>query len=71
MVYKLQVLHASDLEGGLDAQQAATGLRDALRATLADPEGKLNQAHRPVASSAQPVFWAPRPARDKPITPAA
>ena len=62
---------APALEGGLDAQQAATGLRDALRATLADPEGKLNQAHRPVASSAQPVFWAPRPARDKPITPAA
>jgi indolepyruvate ferredoxin oxidoreductase beta subunit len=60
------------LGGALDSEHAASGLRDALKTTLADPEGKLNQAHqRAPASREQPVFWAARPTRDKPITPAA
>jgi indolepyruvate ferredoxin oxidoreductase beta subunit len=62
---------APALAGTLDAPTAATALRDALKATLADPEGKLNIAHRPAAAGTQPVFWAERPRRDKPVSPAA
>ncbi|MDP3252462.1 MAG: indolepyruvate oxidoreductase subunit beta family protein [Hydrogenophaga sp.] len=62
---------APALTGTLDAHTAANALRDALKATLADPEGKLNSAHRPAAAGAQPVFWAERPRRDKPVSPAA
>jgi indolepyruvate ferredoxin oxidoreductase beta subunit len=62
---------APALAGTLDAATAAGALRDALKATLADPEGKLNSAHRPAAGAAQPVFWAERPRREKTVTPAA
>lgn len=62
---------APALAGTLDAATAAGALRDALKATLADPEGKLNSAHRPAAGAAQPVFWAERPGREKTVTPAA
>ena len=62
---------APALVGTLDAPTATIGLRNALKATLADPEGKLNIAHRPAAAGTQPVFWAERPRRDKPVTPAA
>ncbi len=62
---------APALSGTLDAATAATALREALKATLADPEGKLNSAHRPIAGGAQPVFWAERPRRDHPVTPSA
>lgn len=43
-----------------DLKAAVTGLREALSATLADLQGKLNTAHRP-ATAAQPTFWAARP----------
>ncbi len=59
------------LDGAGDAGQAARDLEAALRTTLADPEGRLNQAHRSAGARAQPVFWAPRPPGDRPITPAA
>jgi indolepyruvate ferredoxin oxidoreductase beta subunit len=62
---------APTLAGTLDVATAASALRDALKATLADPEGRLNTAHRPTAGGSQPVFWAERPRRDKPVTPAA
>jgi indolepyruvate ferredoxin oxidoreductase beta subunit len=62
---------APALAGTLDAATATSGLRDALKATLADPEGKLNSAHRPAAGAAQPVFWAERPVREKTVTPSA
>ncbi|MFW2354358.1 indolepyruvate oxidoreductase subunit beta family protein [Hydrogenophaga sp.] len=55
------------LTGARDADTAAEGLRAALKATLADPEGKLNTAHRPQAA-AQPIFWAVRPTKDAPTT---
>ena len=55
------------LTGARDADTAAEGLRAALKATLADPEGKLNTAHRPPAG-AQPIFWAARPTKDAPLT---
>jgi len=57
---------APALAGTTDPQAAATGLREALSATLADPEGKLNTAHRPTAA-AQPIFWADRPKKDAPL----
>jgi indolepyruvate ferredoxin oxidoreductase beta subunit len=45
-------------------------LREALRTTLADPEGKLNQAHRAASPKAQPIFWAPKAApRETTVTP--
>ncbi len=71
---RLWSLHvAPTLDGAADGEAAARGLRAALKATLADPEGKLNSAHRPPPGAAQPVFWAERrPGRDtSPITPAA
>ena len=69
---RLWTLHvAPTLAGSVDAATAANALRHALKTTLADPEGKLNSAHRPTAGGAQPVFWAERPGRDKPVTPAA
>ena len=56
--------------GALTAEQATAGLREALKATLADPEGKLNQAHRAGTPKAQPVFWAAKaPHRATTITP--
>lgn len=57
---------APALTGAVDPQAAATGLREALSATLSDPEGKLNTAHRPKAA-AQPIFWAARPTKDAPL----
>ncbi len=58
------------LGGALTAEQAAAGLREALKATLADPEGKLNQAHRTGTPKAQPVFWAAKaPHRETSLTP--
>lgn len=58
------------LNGTLPAEQATSGLREALKATLADPEGKLNQAHRAGTPKAQPVFWAAKaPRREATITP--
>jgi indolepyruvate ferredoxin oxidoreductase beta subunit len=41
----------------LGSSAAASALRDAIRATLADPEGKLNTASRTRGES-RPVFWA-------------
>ena len=55
------------LTGAVAADNAADGLRAALKTTLADPEGKLNTAHRPPAG-AQPIFWAARPTKDAPLT---
>lgn len=55
------------LTGQMAADAAADGLRAALKATLADPEGKLNTAHRPSAA-AQPIFWAARPTKDAPMS---
>lgn len=55
------------LTGQVVADAAADGLRAALKATLADPEGKLNTAHRPTVA-AQPIFWAARPTKDAPMS---
>jgi indolepyruvate ferredoxin oxidoreductase beta subunit len=55
------------LTGAVAPDAAADGLRAALKATLADPEGKLNTAHRPPAG-AQPIFWAARPKKDAPLS---
>lgn len=62
------------LAGDTDIDSAAAHLGAALKSTLADPEGKLNQAHVAApraAASAQPVFWAARtasPQRENTIT---
>lgn len=55
------------LTGAVAADTAANSLRAALKATLADPEGKLNTAHRP-AAGVQPIFWAARPTKDASLT---
>ncbi len=69
---RLWTLHvAPALSGAQDASSAEAALRDALKATLADPEGKLNSAHRPATGGARPVFWAERPRREKTVTPTA
>ena len=58
------------LRGAMGPPQATSDLGAALKATLADPEGKLNQAHRPSASNTHPVFWAAKaPHRETTITP--
>ncbi|MGE0098716.1 MAG: indolepyruvate oxidoreductase subunit beta family protein [Hydrogenophaga sp.] len=62
---------APSLTSELDASTAANALREALKATLADPEGKLNSGQRPDAGGTQTMFWADRPRRGKPLTPAA
>jgi indolepyruvate ferredoxin oxidoreductase beta subunit len=54
---------APALTGEVDPGQAAAALRQALTATLADPEGKINSAHRPPAG-AQPIFWAAKPGKE-------
>ncbi|MES2974324.1 MAG: indolepyruvate oxidoreductase subunit beta family protein [Pseudomonadota bacterium] len=62
-LWAMQVAPA--LAGTTDVDSAAEQLRGALRSTLADPEGKLNQSHsaaQKAAPSVQPVFWAARPA---------
>ena len=61
---------APALTGAVDAEQAAAALREALSHTLADPEGKINAAHRPPAG-AQPIFWAARPGKEAPASKAA
>jgi len=68
---RLWALHVARVLGGTaDAEQVAPRLREALRTTLADPEGKLNQAHRAASPKAQPIFWAPKPApRETTVTP--
>jgi len=53
----------------LDVATAAAQLQAALKATLADPEGKLNTAHQKSATG-QPVFWATPQQRENTITPA-
>ncbi|WP_372658726.1 indolepyruvate oxidoreductase subunit beta family protein [Hydrogenophaga sp.] len=45
------------LLGDMDLTAAASALKQALAATLADPEGKLNAGHRPQGNT-HPVFWA-------------
>ncbi|MGE0331749.1 MAG: DUF6537 domain-containing protein [Ramlibacter sp.] len=63
---------APALAGQLDVASAAGRLQAALKATLADPEGKLNSAHQK-APTAQPVFWAataPPRQRENTMTPA-
>ncbi|MGC4364901.1 DUF6537 domain-containing protein [Hydrogenophaga sp. R2] len=45
------------LSGQTDPEAAALALQQALRATLADPEGRLNAAFQP-SPAARPVFWA-------------
>jgi len=58
------------LDGAASADAAAARFREALKTTLADPEGKLNQAHRASAPKAQPIFWAAKPAhRETTLTP--
>jgi indolepyruvate ferredoxin oxidoreductase, beta subunit len=58
------------LSGALPAEEATTGLRAALKATLADPEGKLNQAHHTTTPKVHPVFWAAKaPHRETTLTP--
>ncbi|MCW5654446.1 indolepyruvate oxidoreductase subunit beta family protein [Hydrogenophaga sp.] len=59
------------LRNDVPADEAAARLREALKTTLADPEGRLNQAHRDGGVKAQPVFWAAKPPRETPIPPAA
>jgi len=69
---RLWALHVAPVLGGTaDAEQVAPRLREALRTTLADPEGKLNQAHRAAPGpKAQPVFWAAKaPPRETTVTP--
>lgn len=48
------------LVGEVDDAASALALEQALRATLADPEGTLNTAHARTPAAAQPIFWAPR-----------
>lgn len=62
-------LVAPALAGQLDVATAAAQLQAALKATLADPEGKLNTAHHK-SPAAQPVFWAAPKQRENTITPA-
>jgi indolepyruvate ferredoxin oxidoreductase beta subunit len=62
-------LVAPALAGQLDVATAAAQLQAALKATLADPEGKLNTAHQKSATG-QPVFWATPQQRENTITPA-
>ena len=65
-------LVAPALAGQLDVASAAERLQAALKATLADPEGKLNSAHQP-GPSGRPVFWAapaPPHQRENTMTPA-
>ncbi len=62
-------LVAPALAGQLDVATAAAQLQAALKATLADPEGKLNNAHHK-SPTAQPVFWAAPRQRENTITPA-
>jgi indolepyruvate ferredoxin oxidoreductase beta subunit len=62
-------LVAPALAGQLDVATAAAQLQAALKATLADPEGKLNTAHHK-SPTAQPVFWAAPRQRENTITPA-
>lgn len=45
--------------GNTDLSAGALALQQALRATLADPEGRMNAAFAP-SSAARPVFWAAR-----------
>ena len=58
------------LTGDVDAEQAAAALREALTHTLADPEGKINAAHR-LPAGAQPIFWAAKPGKEAPTSTAA
>ncbi|WP_291137739.1 indolepyruvate oxidoreductase subunit beta family protein [Hydrogenophaga sp.] len=58
----------------IDDGAAALAFEQALRSTLADPEGTLNTAHAHRSGGAQPVFWAPRAtatgATSSPVPPA-
>ena len=61
---------APALAGQIDVAAAADQLKAALKATLADPEGRLNSLHAKTAvPTTQPVFWAPRGQRENTITP--
>ncbi|WP_066272195.1 indolepyruvate oxidoreductase subunit beta family protein [Hydrogenophaga palleronii] len=65
-------LVAPVLAGERPADAGSVALRDALKSTLADPEGKLNDVHRASAPKAQPIFWAAKaPHRENTITPRA
>lgn len=68
---RLWATHVAPVLGGtVEADAAVARLREALKTTLADPEGKLNQAHRASAPKAQPIFWASKPAhRETTLTP--
>ena len=48
------------LSAAIDDAASAGALQQALKATLADPEGTLNRQHAKSPAAAQPVFWAPR-----------
>lgn len=61
-------LVAPALAGQLDVATAAAQLQAALKATLADPEGRLNTAHQKSATG-RPVFWATPQQRENTITP--
>ena len=59
---------AASFADGIDLDAAAPGLKDALAATLADPDGKLNKAAAAVARteppSTQTIRWIQRPGRN-------
>jgi len=61
------------LQAPADDAASAAALQQALKATLADPEGTLNHQHAKSPAAAQPVFWAPRRVATEanPIPPAA
>lgn len=55
-------------EAGADPGQAARQLKEALAATLSDPEGKLNAgaaAARPETNAPQTIRWIERPRREE------
>jgi indolepyruvate ferredoxin oxidoreductase beta subunit len=57
---RLWAAHVTPVLGGhVDVETAAKDLQAAIRATLADPEGKLNAA-APREIVAQPIHWMPR-----------
>ena len=68
---RLWATHVAPVLGGAaEADTATVRFREALKTTLADPEGKLNQAHRSSSPKAQPIFWASKPPhRETTLTP--
>jgi indolepyruvate ferredoxin oxidoreductase beta subunit len=63
--------HVEPALGGGGNAETADRLVSALKTTLADPEGRLNQAHAAQPGRAQPIFWAPRKTSDQRVSPTA